>query len=230
MPHFASRLGPGAVALLVAAGLALSSTPVEAASVRAASQTIIRCTTRHHVRHCVRVPLHASKHRVTHRKPIGSKPKPTPTTPKPQPTPPTIPGGTSAPSGSLNAQEVALVNGDRRAAGLPALAESAMLDRIATARAQDMVTNGYFGHYRPGDNTLAVLELLRANGVSFSWYGENIIWESGQPASSIATHFNTWWMNSPEHRANILNTHYRHIGIGVVVSGSRVYMVEDFTN
>jgi uncharacterized protein YkwD len=75
-----------------------------------------------------------------------------------------------------------------------------------------------------------VLELLRANGVSFSWYGENIIWESGQPAASIADHFNTWWMNSPEHRANILNTHYGHIGIGVVTSGSRVYMVEDFTN
>jgi uncharacterized protein YkwD len=37
-------------------------------------------------------------------------------------------------------------------------------------------------------------------------------------------------MNSPEHRANILNTHYGHIGIGVVTSGSRVYMVEDFTN
>ena len=35
---------------------------------------------------------------------------------------------------------------------------------------------------------------------------------------------------SPEHRANILNTHYGHIGIGVVVSGSRVTMVEDFTN
>jgi hypothetical protein len=66
--------------------------------------------------------------------------------------------------------------------------------------------------------------------VAFSWYGENIIRESGQPAASIASHFNTWWMNSPEHRANILNTHYRHLGIGLVASGSRVYMVEDFTN
>jgi uncharacterized protein YkwD len=221
MSHFASRVGPGAVALLVTAGLALSSTPVEAASPRVASQTVLRCTTRHHVRHCVRVPLHPATRPVNHPKPIG---------PKPQPTPTTVTAGTIAPSGSLVAQELALVNADRRAAGLPALAESPVLDRIATARAQDMVTNGYFGHYRPGHSTLAVLELLRANGVSFSWYGENIIWGSGQPAGTIATHFNTWWMNSPEHRANILNTRYRHIGIGVVVSGSRVYMVEDFTN
>ena len=65
----------------------------------------------------------------------------------------------------------------------------------------------------------------------FSWYGENIIWESGQPAASIAGHFNTWWMDSPEHRANILNTHYRHIGTGVAVRRiARVHMVEDFTN
>jgi uncharacterized protein YkwD len=216
MSFYASRLGSGAVALLVAAGLTLSATPVEAAAPHA--RTVLRCTTRHHVRHCVRVVVHTAKRTIkkTH---VAPKPKPTPG----------LTGGT-APAGSLVAQELALVNADRRAAGLPALAESAALDRIATARAQDMVVNGYFGHYRPGHSTLAVLELLRANGVPFSWYGENIIWESGQPAASVASHFNTWWMNSPEHRANILNTHYRHIGIGVAVSGSRVYMVEDFTN
>jgi uncharacterized protein YkwD len=221
MSFIASRLGPGVVALLVTAGLTLSSTPVEAASARAAATTVVRCTIRHHVRHCVRVAAHPAKRTTTRHKPVVHKPQPAPTT---------VTTTTTAPSGSLAAQELALVNADRRAAGLPALAESAVLDRIATARAQDMATNGYFGHYRPGHSTLAVLELLRANGVSFSWYGENIIWESGQPAGSIAGHFNTWWMNSPEHRANILNTHYGHIGIGVAVSGSRVYMVEDFTN
>ena len=216
MSFIASRLGSGAVALVVAAGLTLSSTPVEAAAPRA--KTVLRCTTRHHVRHCVRVAVHPVK-RTTRRKPVAARPQPMP-----------VATATTAPAGSLVAQEVALLNADRRAAGLPALAESAALDHIATARAQDMAANGYFSHYRPGHSTLAVLELLRANAVSFSWYGENIIWESGQPAASVASHFNTWWMNSPEHRANILNTHYGHIGIGVAVSGSRVYMVEDFTN
>jgi uncharacterized protein YkwD len=220
MSFIASRLGSGAVALLLAAGLTLSSTPVEAAAATRSGKTIVRCSTRHHVRHCVRVPVRTTT-RTIKKKPVAIAP---------QPKPPIVPGVTTAPSGSLVAQELALVNADRRAAGLPALAESAALDRIATTRAQDMAANGYFGHYRPGHTTLAVLELLRANGVLFSWYGENIIWESGQPAAAIAGHFNTWWMNSPAHRANILNTHYRHIGIGVAVSGSRVYMVEDFTN
>jgi len=219
MSFIASRLGSGAVALLVAAGVTLKSTPVEAAAPRW-GKTVLRCTTRHHVRHCVRVTVHATK-RTAKKKPVA---------PTAQPKPPVVTTVSTAPSGSLVAQELALVNADRRAAGLPALAGSAALDRIASARAQDMATNGYFSHFRPGHSTLAVLELLRANGVAFSWYGENIIWESGQPAGAIASHFNTWWMNSPEHRANILNTHYGHIGIGVAVSGSRVYMVEDFTN
>ncbi|HVS05575.1 MAG TPA: CAP domain-containing protein [Candidatus Dormibacteraeota bacterium] len=222
MSFIASRLGSGVVALLVTAGLTLSSTPVEAAAPKAAGKTVVRCIVRHHVRHCVRVAIHTPT-RTTKKIPVVHRPQP-----QPKPTP--VTAGPTAPAGSLVAQEIALVNADRRVAGLPALVESGALDRIATARAQDMVVNGYFGHYRPGHTTLAVLELLRANGLPFTWYGENIIWESGQPAASVATHFNTWWMNSPEHRANILNTHYGHIGIGVAVSGSRVYMVEDFTN
>jgi uncharacterized protein YkwD len=223
MSHLVSRLGSAMAAFVVIAGLAVSSAPLEVSAAGPTSQTTLRCTTRHHVRHCVRVVRHTARRAVTrHRaKPIVRQPQPSPVSS-------TAPTG--AASRGLVAQELALVNADRRAAGLPALTESAVLDRIATARAQDMVTAGYFGHYRPGDRTLAVVELLRANAVSFTWYGENIIWESGQPATSIADHFNTWWMNSPEHRANILNTHYGHIGIGVVTSGSRVYMVEDFTN
>jgi uncharacterized protein YkwD len=39
----------------------------------------------------------------------------------------------------------------------------------------------------------------------------------------------TMWMNSPGHRANILNGAYTHIGIGAVQSASgRWYGVQDF--
>ena len=176
MSRFALRLGPGAVALLVAAGLSLSSTPVQAMVL----PTTVSTTTAQAFRNPV-------------------------------------------------AQEVALINADRKAAGLPALVETAALDRIANDRAQVMVTNGYFGHYRPGHTTFAVLELLRAYGVPFIWYGENIMRGSGSP-ESVAGPFNTWWMSDAPHRANILNTRYRHIGIGVVVSGSTVTMVADFTD
>ena len=62
MSLIASRLGPGVVALLVTAGLTLSSTPVEAAAARAAGKTMVRCTIRHHVRHCVRVVVRPVDH------------------------------------------------------------------------------------------------------------------------------------------------------------------------
>jgi uncharacterized protein YkwD len=211
------------VAFVVTAGLAVSSAPLDASAAGPTNRTVLRCTTRHHVRHCIRAVRHTARPAVSfHRvKPVVRQAQPAPVSHS---------AATTAASRGLVVQELALVNADRRAAGLPSLTELAILDRIATARAQDMVTTGYFGHYRPGDRTLAVLELLRANAVSFTWYGENIIWESGQPPASIADHFNAWWMTSPEHRANILNAHYDHVGVGVVTIGSRVYMVEDFTN
>ena len=220
--HLVSRLGSALVALVVTAGLVLSATPVEAA---AAGRThlVWRCTTRHHVRHCIRVRV--AYHRVVRR----TTRKPAPAKPATQPVSAVAPT-TVVNSGGTVGQEVALVNRDRAAAGLRALAESQALDLIAYSRAQDMATNGYFAHYRPGSSTPAVLELLRGYGVAFNWYGENIIWESGQPSANLAGYFNTWWMNSPEHKANILSSHFGHIGIGMYVNGNRVYMVEDFTN
>lgn len=221
--HLVTRLGSALVALVVTAGLALSTAPVEAA---AASRThlVWRCATRHHVRHCVRVRVRIAWHPVVRHRVVRA------TTPKPPPVSAQVAPTVAVNSGGTVGQEVALVNRERAAAGLPRLQETQALDLIAYSRARDMAVNGYFAHYRPGSSTPAVLELLRGYGVAFNWYGENIISESGQPAGSLATYFNTWWMNSPEHKANILSSHFGHIGVGVYVSGSRVYMVEDFTN
>lgn len=220
MPYsISSRLGSGAVALLIAASLSLASLPVDAAN--HGHHRTACATKRHYARQCVRVTWHKTSRHAT------VKRTKRPHAPSPAGQPLSAPTVTS---GGMVGVELALVNRDRAAAGLPSLRESAALDHIATVRAQDMAANDYFSHYRPGDSTLAVLELLRAGAVPFSWYGENIIWESGQTAGSLGAYFNAQWMNSPGHRANILNGHFGHIGVGIAVSGSRVYMVEDFTN
>jgi uncharacterized protein YkwD len=222
--HLVARLGSALVALVVTAGLALSIAPVEAAAATSRTHLVWRCATRHHVRHCVRVRVRIAWHPVVRHRVVR------PTAPKPQPVSAQVAPTVAVNSSGTLGQEVALVNGERAAAGLPRLQETQALDLIAYSRARDMAVNGYFAHYRPGSSTPAVLELLRGYGVAFNWYGENIIWESGQPAGSLATYFNTWWMNSTEHKANILSSHFGHIGVGMYVSGSRVYMVEDFTN
>jgi uncharacterized protein YkwD len=214
--HRGARPGSALAVLAVTVGIGLSSLPAEAAGPSA------RCPVRSQARHCSGV-----MHRTVWREPSSATPL---TVIRPLAQIATAAPPPSPPPTSDAAAEIALVNQDRAAAGLPPLRESAELDKIATARATDMAVNNYFSHYRPGDPTLAVLELLRANGVAFVWYGENIIWESGLPPDQVATYFNTWWMNSPEHRANILSTHYGQIGVGEAFAGDRVIMVEDFTN
>jgi uncharacterized protein YkwD len=129
----------------------------------------------------------------------------------------------------LAAAEVGLLNDDRSVAGLPPLIESPALDQIAGERAAQMAAFGG-SHYLPGHTTAAAVELLQAEGVNYLWHGENIAWASGLPADQVAAFFNTWWMDSPEHQANLLGAHYRHVGIGAVVSGGWIYIAEEFTD
>jgi Cysteine-rich secretory protein family len=141
------------------------------------------------------------------------------------PDPPGMGEGESAePTGELD-----LLNQDRAQAGLPPLAASASLDRVATVRASQLVTDG-ITHYRPGHSTLAAVELLQANHIPYVWHGENIIWEGSMPWAAVPAFFNNWWMASPAHRDNILNPHYRSVGIGIAKNGDAVYMVEVFSD
>jgi uncharacterized protein YkwD len=141
------------------------------------------------------------------------------------------PGSLALPSSLLPvaAAEVGLLNDDRSVAGLPPLVESPALDQIAAERAAQMAAFGG-SHYLPGHSTAAALELLQQEDVHYIWHGENIAWASGVPADQAAAFFNAWWMDSPEHQANILGTHYQQAGIGVVVSGSWIYIAEEFTD
>ena len=125
--------------------------------------------------------------------------------------------------------ELALLNQDRAQAGLPPLAASASLDRVATTRASQLVTDG-ITHYRPGHSTLAAVELLQASQLPYGWHGENIIWEGSMLWAEVPAFFNDWWMASPAHRDNILNPHYRSVGIGIASTGDAVYMVEVFSD
>ena len=125
--------------------------------------------------------------------------------------------------------ELALLNQDRAQAGLPPLAASASLDRVAAIRASQLVADG-ITHYRPGHAMLAAVELLQASHIPYVWHGENIIWEGSMPWAEVSAFFNNWWMASPAHRDNILNPHYRSVGIGIAKNGDAVYMVEVFSD
>jgi uncharacterized protein YkwD len=124
---------------------------------------------------------------------------------------------------------VALFNRDRAAAGLPPLNESLTLDAIASTRAQQMVTDG-LTHARPGRTVMAVTELLEQNGVTYMWNGENIFWSGGPPFDDAISSADVWWMNSPEHRDNILGSHFRQVGIGTAIDAGKMYISAVFTD
>lgn len=108
---------------------------------------------------------------------------------------------------------VRLVNEARAENGLPALTASGELSRVARIKSQDMVDNGYFSHNSPTYGT--PFEMLTSFGVSYRTAGENIAYGQRSPQEVVTT-----WMNSPGHRANILNAGFTQIGVGYVSSGN----------
>jgi uncharacterized protein YkwD len=90
------------------------------------------------------------------------------------------------------------------------------LARAAQAHSDDMAQGDYFEHVGPTGDT--PVSRMRASGYIYSSrvgyeVGENIGWGTlwlATPRAIVQA-----WMGSPEHRANILNGHYRDTAIGV---------------
>lgn len=153
----------------------------------------------------------------------GSKnPAPTPTpTPKPAPTPTPSPnpGGTA----TEQQQALALLNADRVANGLAPLRLNTRLASLADYYAQDMINRNFFAHNNPEGQS--PFDRMKAWGISFGYAGENLAINTSVPAAEKA------FMNSSGHRANILNSHYTQVGIGVRHnSKGQVYVVQEFTD
>jgi uncharacterized protein YkwD len=121
---------------------------------------------------------------------------------------------------------MSLVNQDRAANGVAPLAYSASLARVAQYRAQDMLNRNYFSHYDPSTGQLAFVQLLHVWGIPYGTAGENIAWSTDPSMAAI----NTMFMNSPDHRTNILKAAYHRIGIGVASNGAKIMVVEVFSN
>jgi uncharacterized protein YkwD len=118
----------------------------------------------------------------------------------------------------IEAATLCLVNQQRVANGLVALKDNAKLDSAATYHSNDMVAQDYFDHTGPSGDTLE--SRVQASGyIPSGWgytLGENIGAATGDlstPASMVST-----WMNSPDHRANILTPDFRDSGIGVAAN------------
>lgn len=127
--------------------------------------------------------------------------------------------GTAA---GLTAQESAmlqLINQERTRAGHKPLQVDSRLVQTARAKAKDMINNNYFGHVSP---TLGnPYQQMKAAGITgyTTLGGENLAGNQSVQAAHQRL------MNSPGHRANILDSRYTHVGIGVVAGGPYGLMI-----
>ena len=108
---------------------------------------------------------------------------------------------------------VRLINEIRAQNGLGQLSVNTELSRVARIKSQDMHDKRYFSHTSPTYGS--PFDMMTAFGIRYRTAGENIAMGYRTPQSVV-----DGWMNSPGHRANILNANFTQIGMGYVESGS----------
>ncbi|GHE12790.1 sigma-70 family RNA polymerase sigma factor [Streptomyces alanosinicus] len=151
----------------------------------------------------------AGKHTPAAPKPTHRAPAPA-GTPQPQPDPNDVAG-----------QVVALVNKQRSAAGCGPLTEDPQLQKAAQGQSDDMAARHFFDHTNPDGADPG--QRITAAGYHWSTYGENIA-QGQQTAAAVMDS----WMNSPGHRANILNCSFKDIGVGVHKGTGGPWWTQDF--
>ena len=108
-------------------------------------------------------------------------------------------------------QMLDLINEERALYDLEPLRFNAILNDVASEHSKEMIEKDYFSHYSYDGTTFS--ERMENAGYDILYAGENIAMR--YPPDLIAAHEGL--MNSPGHRANILNPNYNEIGIGIWV-------------
>ncbi len=116
---------------------------------------------------------------------------------------------------TLEAGLLAQVNTLRRAHGLVALRPSAKLALAAGQHSGEMAARGYFSHSSADGSHFdrRIARYYPMGGRSYWSVGENLLWSSPDVDAPGALQM---WMNSPEHRANLLTARWREIGLSAV--------------
>ncbi|MGQ3411929.1 CAP domain-containing protein [Natrinema sp. LN54] len=137
------------------------------------------------------------------------------------------------------------VNEERTARGLEPLSFDTELRDIARGHSEDMAERGYFSHVDPEGNDFAdrydaAGYECSANGytggenIAQTWYDTRVATGDGEIVRyenerELADGIVTQWMNSPDHRENILASQWENEGIGVsVTDDGRVYVTQNF--
>ncbi len=109
---------------------------------------------------------------------------------------------------SFAEQVVEIVNAERDAMGLPPLKAVALLNSTSLNHSTNMGVRNFFAHCDL-DTGLSPFQRMTAAGYNWNAAAENIAAGQNTPAAVMIG-----WMNSSGHRANILSSSFREIGVG----------------
>ncbi len=114
-----------------------------------------------------------------------------------------------------------LINQERAKYGLGAVSYNGALDNAAEKHNEQMALVGKMAHEGVGDGDPG--ERIRAEGWRNSW-GENVATGQTSPEQVVRE-----WMNSPEHRRNILDPSFKYMGVSyTTASNGRSYWAQEF--
>ena len=116
-----------------------------------------------------------------------------------------------------------LMNAKRVEAGLKPLTIDNTLVQVARYKSDHMIQYNYFDHVTPQGTKYT--DWLQAVGYKYTTAGENIAYNT-YDANEL---FTQWW-NSPGHRANMMNSSYTKVGIGVVQGNGKFMGTQEFSN
>lgn len=105
-------------------------------------------------------------------------------------------------------QIITLTNSKRAEFGLGALSFNPLLGQAAAGKAGDMFAGNYWAHNSPSGKT--PWQFMTAAGYRYVFAGENLA-RDFEDANSVVNA----WMNSPSHRANVLDKNFKEIGVAV---------------
>lgn len=126
----------------------------------------------------------------------------------------------SSNTSNMAADVVLLTNSEREKYGLAALKKDDTLNKIAETRVKEITAS--FSHLRPdGDDCFSAFEEM---GIKNVYMGENLA--MGQKSSSSVM---SAWMKSSGHKANILSSEFKRVGVACAESGGMYYWVQVFS-
>lgn len=110
----------------------------------------------------------------------------------------------------INANDISAISNQQRSnAGIPVLIMNSQLSSAALAKANDMFAKNYWAHVAPDGKT--PWAFITDAGYAYQTVGENLAKDFNTSSGVV-----NGWLNSFEHRANLLNANYQDVGYAVV--------------